>query len=201
MIYTIEEIDERQNIQKKRNKKIRILVYIILIPILFYNIILLAQSAIEPSETPNFLGVKSYVIISGSMQPELNIGDIVFVKKEMDLHEGDIISFRQGQSVITHRINKVIDEDGKIVYQTKGDNNNIEDSGTITAETIEGKVIWKLPKLGNVSLFLQNKMIIIFITLLLYMYISISGSREKKRKERKRIRKQYEKMEEKNAQN
>lgn len=201
MIYTIEEIDERQNIQKKRNKKIRILVYIILIPILFYNIILLAQSAIEPSETPNFLGVKSYVIISGSMQPELNIGDIVFVKKEMDLHEGDIISFRQGQSVITHRINKVIDEDGKIVYQTKGDNNNIEDSGTITAETIEGKVIWKLPKLGNVSLFLQNKMIIIFITLLLYMYISISGSREKKRKERKRIRKQYEKMEEKNAKN
>ena len=201
MIYTIEEIDERQNIQKKRNKKIRILVYIILIPILFYNIILLAQSAIEPSETPNFLGVKSYVIISGSMQPELNIGDIVFVKKEMDLHEGDIISFRQGQSVITHRINKVIDEDGKIVYQTKGDYNNIEDSGTITAETIEGKVIWKLPKLGNVSLFLQNKMIIIFITLLLYMYISISGSREKKRKERKRIRKQYEKMEEKNAQN
>lgn len=201
MIYTIEEIDERQNIQKKRNKKIRILVYIILIPILFYNIILLAQSAIEPSETPNFLGVKSYVIISGSMQPELNIGDIVFVKKELDLHEGDIISFRQGQSVITHRINKVIDEDGKIVYQTKGDNNNIEDSGTITAETIEGKVIWKLPKLGNVSLFLQNKMIIIFITLLLYMYISISGSREKKRKERKRIRKQYEKMEEKNAKN
>ena len=201
MIYTIEEIDERQNIQKKRNKKIRILVYIILIPILFYNIILLAQSAIEPSETPNFLGVKSYVIISGSMQPELNIGDIVFVKKEMDLHEGDIISFRQGQSVITHRINKVIDEDGKIVYQTKGDNNNIEDSGTITAETIEGKVIWKLPKLGNVSLFLQNKMIIIFITLLLYMYISISGSREKKRKERKRIRKQYENMEEKHAQN
>ena len=91
MIYTIEEIEENQRKQKKRSKKIRIIVYIILIPILICNIILIIQSAIQPKETPELVGIKSYVIISGSMQPELNIGDIVIVKKVEDLQEGDII--------------------------------------------------------------------------------------------------------------
>ena len=196
MIYTIEEIEENQRKQKKRSKKIRIIVYIILIPILICNIILIIQSAIQPKETPELVGIKSYVIISGSMQPELNIGDIVIVKKVEDLQEGDIISFRQGQSVITHRINKIMDENGEIVYQTKGDNNNIEDSGTITDSVIEGKVIYKISKLGKISLFLQNKIIIIIIVLLLYVYISYSGVKEKRKKKRKMVREKYEKMEE-----
>lgn len=196
MIYTIEEIEERQKKQKKRSKKIRIIVYIILIPILICNIALIMQSAIKPKETPGLAGIKSYVIISGSMEPELKIGDIVIVKKGKNLQDGDIISFRQGESVITHRINKIINENGNNTYQTKGDNNNIEDSGTITDSVIEGKVIFKIPKLGNISLFLQNKIILIIIVLLLYVYISYSGLREKRRKKRKKVREQYEKMEE-----
>ena len=112
------------------------------------------------------------------------------------MQDGDIISFRQGESVITHRINKIINENGNNTYQTKGDNNNIEDSGTITDSVIEGKVIFKIPKLGNISLFLQNKIILIIIVLLLYVYISYSGLREKRRKKRKKVREQYEKMEE-----
>ena len=197
MIYTIEEIEENQRKQKKRSKKIRIIVYIILIPILICNIILIIQSAIQPKETPELVGIKSYVIISGSMQPELNIGDIVIVKKVEDLQEGDIISFRQGQSVITHRINKIMDENGEIVYQTKGDNNNIEDSGTITDSVIEGKVIYKIPKLGKISLFLQNKIILIIIAfVMLCGMVAYSGVKEKRKKKRKMVREKYEKMEE-----
>lgn len=196
MIYTPEKIEERLKNKQKINQRIRRIVYIILIPILICNIVLIIQSAIHTEETPDLVGIKSYVIISGSMQPELNIGDIVIVKKVENLQEGDIISFRQGQSVITHRINKIMNENGEIVYQTKGDNNNIEDSGTITDSVIEGKVIGKIPKLGNVSLFLQNKIILIIMVLLLYAYIYYSGMKEKRRKERRRIREQYEKMEE-----
>jgi len=89
-----------------------------------------------------------------------------------------------------------MDENGEIVYQTKGDNNNIEDSGTITDSVIEGKVIYKIPKLGKISLFLQNKIILIIIVLLLYVYISYSGVKEKRKKKRKMVREKYEKMEE-----
>ena len=97
------------------------------------------------------------------------------------LQEGDIISFRQGQSVITHRINKIMDENGEIVYQTKGDNNNIEDSGTITDSVIEGKVIYKIPKLGKISLFLQNKIILIIIAFVMLCGMVADESRYNKR--------------------
>lgn len=182
MIYTIEEIEERQKKKQKRDKKIRIILYIVLLPILLWNIVLIVQSVLQPKETPSFAGIKSFVIISGSMQPELNIGDIVIVKKEDNLQKGDIISFRQGQNVITHRINNIVSENGNIVYQTKGDNNNIEDSGTITDAVIEGKVILKIPQLGKVSIFMQNKILLVMIVLLLYIYVSCSGLREKRRK-------------------
>ncbi len=194
MLYTIEEIEEIQKNKQKISKRIRIIIYVILIPILLCNIVLIAQSVLHPKETPSLVGIKSYVIISGSMQPELNIGDIVIVKKEDNLQKGDIISFRQGQSVITHRINNIINENGNITYQTKGDNNNIEDSGTITDSVIEGKVVLRIPKLGKLSIFMQNKILLVIIVLLLYVYISFSRLKEKRRKERKTVRKQYEKM-------
>lgn len=85
------------------------------------------------------------------MTPELQIGDIVIVKnvKENEINEGDIISFRQGQNVITHRISEKFKENGQIQYKTKGDNNNTEDNQAITYKTIEGKVIRKFPRAGN----------------------------------------------------
>ena len=171
MIYTIEEIEENQRKQKKRSKKIRIIVYIILIPILICNIILIIQSAIQPKETPELVGIKSYVIISGSMQPELNIGDIVIVKKVEDLQEGDIISFRQGQSVITHRINKIMDENGEIVYQTKGDNNNVEDADILTEDNIIGEVKFSIPKIGYIMNFLSKPMVVAVEMILLAGFI------------------------------
>ena len=85
---------------------------------------------INKSETPNFFGIKTFVIISGSMEPNLKISDIVIIKRceQNELKENDIISFRSGQSVITHRINKIIETENGVEYITKGDNNNTKDN-------------------------------------------------------------------------
>mgnify|MGYP000027211344 CR=1 FL=1 len=207
MIYTIEEIEENQRKQKKRSKKIRIIVYIILIPILICNIILIIQSAIQPKETPELVGIKSYVIISGSMQPELNIGDIVIVKKVEDLQEGDIISFRQGQSVITHRINEVIYEDGKTKYITKGDNNNTQDSGYVTPEQVEGVFQFKISRLGNLAMFVQTPIgMIVCLSIPVIILVVIQLNDNKKDKElidekmskQKEMEKEIEKLKKQN---
>lgn len=194
MRYTNEAIKRRKRAENILKRKINILIYIILIPILIYNISLIIQAVIKTSETPNFLGIKTYVIISGSMKPSLQIGDIVIVKKvaQNELKQGDIISYRQGQSVITHRIAEVIDKEGEVEYKTKGDNNNAEDSGTVSYEMIEGKVVKHILQVGKIAIILQKKGTIIFIILILYIYILYSSPIKKKRALRKLKREEFE---------
>lgn len=195
MLYTDEEIRKRKKRESKIKKRLNTLVCMLLIPLLIYNISIIIQAIINPEKTPSFFGIKTYVIISGSMQPELEIGDIVIVKEvdRTELGEGDIISFRQGQSVITHRISKIILNEQGTIYKTRGDNNNTEDSGTINEEEIEGKVIGTIPFLGKIALMLQGKISILVIIIAFYIYLVYSEKANKKRKERRQKRLEYEK--------
>ncbi len=199
MLYTNEAINKRKKKTKKVKNKIIALVYILLIPILTYNIILILQSIINPKETPSFLGIKTYVIISGSMQPNINIGDIVVVKK-VDINElqvEDIISYRKGKDVITHRINKIETKDKEVVIKTKGDSNNVEDSYEITQESIEGKVVKIIPNIGKLNLLLQNKMIIIIILLTIFLMYSRNIKTQKRKNIRRLKRLEYEEQQDK----
>lgn len=195
MIYTNEAIKKRKEKSTKIKSTISIITYIILTPLLIYNISLIGQALMKPNETPSFLGIKTYIIISGSMKPELDIGDIVIVKKvkEEELSVGDIISFREGQTIVTHRINEIIDSNARREYITKGDNNNVVDSGTINKDVIEGKVIKKLPCIGKIGLILQGKILIIVIILIVYIYFSHSINERNKKNDRRRKRLEYEK--------
>ena len=163
MLYTDEAIKKR--IKRKRiiSGIITTLVYFIVIPLLIYNVSLIVQSILNPKETPSFLGIKTYVIVSGSMEPTIHIGDVVVAKnvKDNELQVGDIICFRHGQTVITHRISEVIEENNEIEYKTKGDNNNVEDEKYISEINIEGTVKATIPKVGKASSYIREHMIII----------------------------------------
>ena len=127
------------------------------------------------------------------MEPNIEIGDIVVGKAEENLDIGDVISYRKGQSVITHRITQINkNENGEIEYRTQGDNNNVEDEESIKPSNIEGKVIKIVPKLGKVTLILQNKVIIIFIFIIFYIYVSRNYKKNKKVNERHLKRLKYE---------
>lgn len=195
MLYTDEAIKKRKRRANRIKNIINIVVYMFLVPLLIYNVTLIAQAVINPNETPSFFGIKTYVIISGSMQPKLEIGDIVIVKKVKaeELQIGDIISFRQGESVITHRITNIVIQNGETQYKTKGDNNNAEDSGTISQDIIEGKVVKSVPILGKLALLLQHKIFILFIMIIAYLYLSYSGANKKRKLNRKKKRIEYEK--------
>jgi len=171
--------------------------YLLLIPIMIYNLSLIYGSIVNPNETPSFFGIKTYVIISGSMEPNLNIGDIVIARsienQEEEIKVGDIISYRKGHSVITHRIVDIKkDENGILRITAKGDNNNVKDSEDILINNIEGKVIGVISKLGKITMLLQDKTILIVALILLYMSIS-RGYKASQRKNDRRIKRlEYE---------
>ena len=195
MRYTDEEIRKRKNRKNKIKKVLTVIVYILLIPLLIYNLSLIFQAVLKPNETPSFLGIKTYVIVSGSMQPELDIGDIVVVKdiEENELQEGDIISFREGQSVVTHRIIEIENKDNQKQIKTKGDNNNSVDNNIVHVDAIEGKVITSIPLIGNLAIMLQGKITIIIIVIIFYAYFVRSEKIKNKKERRKLKRLEYEK--------
>ena len=184
----------RKKSSNKIKKRLNIMFYVILIPLLAYNMALIVQAVVRPNETPAFLGYKMYVIISGSMQPELEVGDIVVVKKinPNDLKKDDVISFRKGQTIITHRIVEVKNAEEKLQFLTKGDNNNTNDKDLVSDKEIEGIVVNKIQKLGKIVLKLRDKTLIIVIILIYYIFLMYDQSVQKRKNLRRIKREEYE---------
>lgn len=186
---------------QKIKKILSILILIILIPILIVSCVILINSYMYPDKVPSFFGWKPFIVLSGSMESEISVGDIVVVK-EVDtntLKKGDIIAFKQGEVVITHRIDEIKDEDGTIKYITKGDNNNTQDKGYVLPEQIEGVFQYKVSRLGNLAMFIQTPtgmVVALSIPILLLILIQFSESRKDKKIASQNIDKQKQMEEE-----
>lgn len=195
MRYTNEEINKRSKRNETKRKLIKIIVYIIAIPIIIYNLFIIVFSIINQDETPNLFGIKTFVVVSGSMEPNLNIGDIVVVKKcnENEIDKNDIISYRYGESIITHRIVEIIETENGREYITKGDNNNVNDNINLKYEDIEGKYVGKIKYIGKMIMFLKSKEIMILIVASLCFIYWCDVRNEEKFEIRREKRENFEK--------
>lgn len=170
-------------------------IYILLLPIILWELIIVIKTIKNPNETPDVFGIKTFTIISGSMEPNISVNDLVIIKEvdKSEIKKGDIISFKINGEIITHRvINIETDTNGEILYTTQGDANNIQDYNKIKFENIEGKYIGKIPKLGKITIVLQSKEKLIIIIILLIIIYGIEEKNNKKKIERNKIRKDYE---------
>lgn len=124
----------------------------------------------------------AYVIVTESMEPTISVNDAVVVKRvsDDDVNVGDIITFSSNTGYyagysITHRIvAKLINRSGNFVYRTKGDNNAKADMSLVSNDSILGKVILKLPKVGYIQAFVLSPVgfvvSIIFPVILVILY-------------------------------
>lgn len=177
---------------KKVSRITGVILCIIFIPILLINTVLIIESYTNPKEIPDFLGYKPFIVLSGSMEPTIMTGDIAIIKEcnTNELKEGDIIAFRSGKSVITHRILEVTQENGETVFITKGDNNNIEDKYPVRAEQVEGIFENRIPKLGDFAMFLQTTVGTILFISIPFTIFMIHDINERKREKELQLQKQ-----------
>ncbi|WP_044339886.1 signal peptidase I [Rossellomorea aquimaris] len=98
------------------------------------------------------------VIATGSMQPIIDPGDVILVKKvdSKDVQVGEVIQFVEGDIKISHRVIDIIKKEGKTLYVTKGDNNSVKDSEPVHPEEIKGKIIYTVPKIGWPTLLIKS---------------------------------------------
>lgn len=160
-----------KNKKSKIKRVISVIEYIIIFMVIAVNAILVVKSVNNPNKTPDILGKKAFVIISGSMIPEIQIGDVVVVQNTDKIDLNQIIAYRNNSTVIVHRVINQMEIDGKIMYQTKGDNNNIPDTELVDFSKIEGVYCFKIPYIGNILMFLYNNLAIVIIAIVLIFII------------------------------
>ena len=103
--------------------------------------------------------VQPTTVISGSMRPSLDVGDVVIVGKvPVDTIEpGDIIQFREAEGIATvHRVVKIQEIEGNMVFITQGDDNREPDPNPVLAANVVGKVIFNIPKVGWVAIAVKE---------------------------------------------
>lgn len=176
-------------------KKIVNIVYVAVLVFLFF---LAFMFVISRFKTP--LGIMAFNVQSGSMEPKVKLGSVVFVAPKKEYKVGDVITFRSRDSIkitYTHRITRVeSDPDiGKLLYYTKGDANEDEDTRPLEPNLVLGKVFLTLPMLGYPLAFAKTQlgfivMIIIPATIIVYSellnikdeVVKMMGEKNKKQK-------------------
>lgn len=104
-------------------------------------------------------GFQIYTVLSGSMEPNYHVGSLVYTKKveQKELKKDDVITFYlSGNTIATHRIEEIVKEDGEIYYRTKGDANETSDAKLTSFDKVIGKVVFTVPLLGYLSVFVQQ---------------------------------------------
>jgi signal peptidase len=119
-------------------------------------------------EAPSVFGYSVFRVMTGSMEPELETGSLIVVRKiePAALKEGDIISFYSRDAsldgaVNTHRIVAIQENDGGYSFTTRGDANNVDDRYPVAEEDLIGKVIYSSVGLGKLVRLLSNPLIFI----------------------------------------
>lgn len=146
-----------------------ILFLVIVLPFLIFNLTLIIKSKLYPDKIADFMGYKPFIVMSGSMETTINIGDLVIVKKvnSSSIHIGDIIAFKNGNIVISHRVKEVINDSWIYKFKTKGDNNNVADDFIVSSDAIEGIFVNKIPGLGSILLFLGKPIGLLMVILVI----------------------------------
>ena len=159
---------EKSDSKKKIHSILSVVLCLILIPVILINLTLIFKGFSSNDEIPDVIGYRPVIVLSGSMEPTFNTGDMILLEPAKDpenLQKDDVIAYLVGGKVTTHRIVQITELEGKKMYITKGDYNNIEDRIPVEPSQIQGVYNGKrIPNLGNIMMFMQSNMgILVFL--------------------------------------
>lgn len=126
---------------------------------------------------PTIFGYKPLVIISGSMEPTLNVGGILYYENQEyeDFKKGDVLVYKLDDHIISHRVYAITDN-GII---TKGDANNTYDNLLITKKNIIGKgTNWCIPLIGYYADFIYRHKYLLWMFLIIVFMDFIFDKKE-----------------------
>lgn len=138
-------VEENKKSVAKMNRRI------FSIPILIAALILVALVS-------GIFKYKLIAIATDSMKDLYARGDAVIIEylKPEEIHVGDVMVFRHSNKVITHRVIEIKDKNGKIYYNTKGDNNKSADGFVTEDKDVIGRVDFVIKYIGYPTIYIEE---------------------------------------------
>ena len=123
--------------------------------VLIVTVILLCSLLVLPGMT----GFHMYNVLSGSMEPAIPVGSLLYVRSgdPEQVEDEDIIAFYgslEDSGIITHRVVKNNVVSG--TFTTKGDANDKEDPTPVSYDNYIGRVTLSVPYVGRVLTILTS---------------------------------------------
>lgn len=118
----------------------------------------------------SLIGIRPYITISGSMEPNIKTGSVCFVNygaNYEDVEVDDVIAFKAGNTLVTHRVLNFT-ENG---IETKGDNNEDPDSIITNKNNFVGQTLCSIPYAGYAIMFFKTPIGLSIITAILFLLI------------------------------
>ncbi len=179
---------DKKKIAKTAGRIALISLIAILIGVSIYN---LNAKALLGEQLPMPFGIGASVVLSGSMEPELSVNDLIIVKKTEEVRLEQVVVYQSGSSLTVHRIKSI---EGDVII-TKGDGNNAYDE-PISPEQIKGEVIYVIPYVGVIVNIIQHPVTVIIILAAAVFLFERSFRQEKKKdsEELERIKQEIERL-------
>jgi signal peptidase I len=107
-------------------------------------------------------GFRAVAVYSGSMEPELQVGAVAFVRpvESAEIRAGDVITFQDPRTpgrLITHRVVERFTHEGALVYRTKGDANASVDPWTVELPGQVGRHAFDVPLAGYALIYAKTR--------------------------------------------
>jgi signal peptidase I len=124
-------------------------------------------------------GAKSFVVVSGSMEPAIPTGSIIYTLKKPQYHVGDIIAFIHNNQTISHRVVGLRKIGSDTYFSTKGDANKGGDEDLVPLQNIYGKATTMVPLIGRIIMLYKNPIGQVFgIILPIFLFVLVFKFRE-----------------------
>lgn len=174
---------------------IRISVLVLLAILIGVSIYSMNASMLGGNSLPMPFGFGVTVVLSGSMEPELSVDDLLIVKPADAYEVGDVVVFQTQRTAVVHRIVSINGDE----IITRGDANTSDDD-PITKANIKGKVVCAIPFVGIIINLIKTPVVtLLFIGLAVWLLES-SFKKEKAQKsdELEAIRREIEELKKEN---
>ena len=107
---------------------------------------------------PSMIGFHPVVVLSGSMEPTLRVGDIAVTRPvdPLTLGVGDVVTYHSRTGLTTHRIVDVEQTGSGRAFQMKGDANDTVDRELVPDDKVVAKLAYRIPLIGYLMVFADS---------------------------------------------
>lgn len=156
---------------------IRISLLVLLAALIGLSVYSMNARMLGGNAVPMPFGFGLTVVLSGSMEPELSVDDLLVVVAQDSYEVGDVVVFQNQRTAVVHRIIAINGEE----IITRGDANSSDDD-PITLANIKGRVALAIPFVGYIVHLIKTPVGTLVLLGMAFWLLEASFKKEKAEK-------------------